>query len=322
MLELFGEPQRPDDVVRDLATPLRHRATTQDSFAAWWTLRCSCRPRCNRAVPAEHADWGFAVALERVRSRRRDAARSRRRDAPPPRSARCADRAAIRRRSRDRARPRPHDARCRARVLRRTPISCGERAAASPPAGTTLGAVRPRSLRRRVRPQCRRARSRCTIRGRNATVDRARHARAFGDAPGGPEQTPALLHELGMRSVLEVGCGQGSLLRAMALADEQFHGWGLEASRTMCQVARAGVRDAGLAGRINIVHGDGHVPSATSARAVEAVDSIVAHEFVNELFARDTVDATDWLVELRTTFPGRLLLIADYSDGSVIARAW
>jgi SAM-dependent methyltransferase len=146
------------------------------------------------------------------------------------------------------------------------------------------------------------------------TVDRARHARAFGLAPTGPEQVPAaLLGQLGVRYVLELGCGLGGLLRTMALADGQFQGWGIDANSATCRFARAAMREAGVAGRVRIAHGDGlhpvlHIPQ----RTIAAIEAVVARDFTNELFGRASVAATSWLRQLRHDFPGRLLLICDY----------
>ncbi len=145
-------------------------------------------------------------------------------------------------------------------------------------------------------------------------VDRARHARAFLHAPAGAEQMPAgLLHQLGMRSVLDLGCGPGALLCTMALHDDAFRGWGIDANPAMCKIARSRLREAGVSKRVRVVHGDGRLPAAALPMAVHAqIDAIVAGDLANELCANGAAAAEAWLRRLQRCFPKRLLLINDY----------
>ncbi len=145
-------------------------------------------------------------------------------------------------------------------------------------------------------------------------VDRSRHARAFVRAPDGPEGTPAaLLAQLGVRRVLDLGCGQGALLRAMAVADDEFQGWGIDANPTTCRGARMAMCDAGVSGRVRIIRGDGFRPERhLTTKMIESIEAVVARDLLDELFAQDATAATSWLRGLRAEFPSRLLLIGDY----------
>ena len=149
--------------------------------------------------------------------------------------------------------------------------------------------------------------------GAGRTVDRTRHARAFLYAPGGAEQMPAsLLAQLGVRALLDVGCGPGHLLRAMAQQDAGFRGWGIDANAGMCRIARAGLRAAGASRRVRILHGDGRRPERMlPASARGKIDAIMAGDLANELCAADGA-AVEWLQRLRLAFPERWLLVSDY----------
>lgn len=144
-------------------------------------------------------------------------------------------------------------------------------------------------------------------------VDRARHARAFLYAPGGAEQAPAsLLAQLGARAVLDLGCGPGHLLSAMAQQDPGFRGWGIDANPGMCRIARAGLREAGASRRVRILHGDGRRPERVlDASARAKIDAVVAGDLANELCAADGA-AVAWLQRLSAAFPQRWLLVCDY----------
>lgn len=147
-----------------------------------------------------------------------------------------------------------------------------------------------------------------------ATVDRARQARAFRHAPRGAEYAPAsLLAQLGVRAVLDLGCGHGALLRAMAEHDPEFRGWGIDAHPAMCRLARARLREAGAARRVRIVQGDGRNPAAALPAAARGrVEAIVAGDLANELCAHGATAAQAWLRRLGRDFPQRLLLVSDY----------
>ena len=90
-------------------------------------------------------------------------------------------------------------------------------------------------------------------------VDRKRLARAFQSASQ-PSALPAIIRQLGFNRVLDLGCGAGALLIALAKTDPGFIGWGLERDRAMCKAARANVRAAGVADRVKIFEGDATRP--------------------------------------------------------------
>ncbi len=147
-----------------------------------------------------------------------------------------------------------------------------------------------------------------------ARVDRRRHANAFLHADVGDGSAAAtLLHGLGCRGVLDLGCGPGTLLCAMARMDPAMRGWGIDANPAMCRLARTRLREAGVARRVRIRVGDGRHPARSlPPRDRSAVDALVAGDLANELCARDGRPAVAWLGRLHRDFPGRLLLVSDY----------
>lgn len=144
-------------------------------------------------------------------------------------------------------------------------------------------------------------------------VDRDRHARAFGrlERPSF-SMLPRVLAGLEIRRLLDLGCGTGSLLLALARADEEFRGWGVDANPGMCERARERLTAAGLADRVTVAEGDATDPASVLDGAVGEIEAVTAASLVNELFAAGGQPAVRWLERLRSLLPGRLLVIADY----------
>ena len=118
---------------------------------------------------------------------------------------------------------------------------------------------------------------------------------------------------MGLRSVLDLGCGPADLLIALARTDPGFRGFGVEAHRPMCARARAAVREAGVAGRVRVILGDARRPArAVPAPVAARVEAVVASQFVNEMFGAGPAAAVSWLRALRRLLPGRWLVVADY----------
>jgi SAM-dependent methyltransferase len=145
-------------------------------------------------------------------------------------------------------------------------------------------------------------------------IDRAAQARAFAGVPASSAGAlPGILHQLGARALLDLGCGTGAVLCTLAAADPAFRGWGIDASPPMCRAARRNAREAGLSRRVKVFEGDGRHPERLLSPAVRAsVDSILAGDFANEMVGRDGRPAIAWLRRLRRLFPGRMLVVADY----------
>jgi SAM-dependent methyltransferase len=147
-----------------------------------------------------------------------------------------------------------------------------------------------------------------------AAVDRRRHARAFAAvADAGRGALPGLVRQLGQGAVLDLGCGTGALLLALAAEDPRLAGWGLEHNPAMRRTARGAVRAAGLARRIRILAGDvtalaGAIPDDVAA----AVRTVTMCDVANELFRDGPAGFAAWLRTARARLPGRLLIVSDY----------
>jgi S-adenosylmethionine-diacylgycerolhomoserine-N-methlytransferase len=86
-----------------------------------------------------------------------------------------------------------------------------------------------------------------------------------------------LIAELGLEaggSVLEMGCGTGRNLIAVARAYPQAELYGFDISEEMLKTARAAVSLAGLADRIHLVQGDASVFDAAAAFGRDAFDRV------------------------------------------------
>jgi SAM-dependent methyltransferase len=147
-----------------------------------------------------------------------------------------------------------------------------------------------------------------------ARIDRRRHAQAFAQVPVRVDSpVAAIVLQLGLAPVLDLGCGPGSLLVAMALQDANLRAWGIDANAAMCRVARERLREIGATKRVTIVRGDSReVWTVLPRRVLDEVRLLVAGDLANEWFANGAQNLVTWLIGLRKTFPDRVLVISDY----------
>jgi SAM-dependent methyltransferase len=144
-----------------------------------------------------------------------------------------------------------------------------------------------------------------------ARVDRGAQAAAFAD-DAGDAALAGILRQLGFATILELGCGTGALLRALARADPRLAGVGVDTSSAMCRVARDRIRAEGLETRLRIVQGDARDPHACLPADTPKTAAVVARDFLNELCRGGGHAAIAWLRRLRALLPGRVLVVADY----------
>ena len=146
------------------------------------------------------------------------------------------------------------------------------------------------------------------------SVDRVRYARAF-ESIGSAVQgiLPDLIGGLDFNYTLDLGCGNGDLLLALARRNTSFIGWGIDANPAMLKIARARLREAHLGKRVRFMEADGIRLRETVPESVrEQIRSITCCNFVNEMFAHGERQAIKWFRELRKLFPERPLLNCDY----------
>jgi SAM-dependent methyltransferase len=147
-----------------------------------------------------------------------------------------------------------------------------------------------------------------------AAVDRERHARAFAQLDRtGFEALPDVILQLELNHLLDLGCGSGSLLLALAERNPEFTGWGVDANPAMCSNARRRIRAADAQGRIRILKGDCRNPGdAIPAKLRTKIHTVSAVSLLNEFFGSGDAGAVEWLRRLRNLLPGRACLVSDY----------
>lgn len=145
-----------------------------------------------------------------------------------------------------------------------------------------------------------------------AKVDRTAQSDAFTD-DAGDRPLAAIIRQLGFNHILDVGCGNASLLRALAANDPDFVGTGIDAGHAMCRDGRRLARAAGLAKRVRILEGDARQPDRVlGSPDLERIETVVARDFLNELCRNRGRAAVAWLRRMRRLLPGRVLVVADY----------
>jgi hypothetical protein len=145
-------------------------------------------------------------------------------------------------------------------------------------------------------------------------IDRRRHAKAFAQIDTmSPSIVADLMHQLEFNHVLDLGCGTGTLLVNLALRNLKFVGWGVDVNPWMCAEARKRIASTCVGRRVNVFEGDcraldGSIPPHVR----KSVRTISAASVANEFFAEGVDHAVEWLGRLKASFPGRVMLLADY----------
>ncbi|MDR3632348.1 MAG: class I SAM-dependent methyltransferase [Isosphaeraceae bacterium] len=149
--------------------------------------------------------------------------------------------------------------------------------------------------------------------GRNY-VDRRAEADAY-EKVGSPPNSIALqlIRERGFNTLIDLGCGTGSLLTTLAAANPKFLGWGVDATAEMCGVAERLIKAAGVSDRLKIVNGDAQtLGMALSDDVRNQIEVVHAKGLLNELFRNGGASAVRFLSGLRELFPGRYLIVVEY----------
>ena len=137
--------------------------------------------------------------------------------------------------------------------------------------------------------------------------------RALADAFGAVKDVTRgsivqMISEAGVSSLLDLGCGTGSLLVELARNDHQFRGIGVDGDRHMCRLARKSVRAHGVSERVRIIHEDGR-----EVRAFPDASAIHAASLLNEFFADGTGEAAvRFLARLRRRYKQSDCWFVDY----------
>lgn len=145
-------------------------------------------------------------------------------------------------------------------------------------------------------------------------IDRYQHQRAFLNAHTSTEDPLVqLILQFGFNSILDIGCGTGSLLLHLASQCPQFRGWGIDSNPYMCRAARRRIAQAGQRKKVRIINGDSRqlslrIPVPITSR----VQAITASGVANEFFFEGIRNAVSWLSGIKRVFPGRRMFIADY----------
>ena len=145
-------------------------------------------------------------------------------------------------------------------------------------------------------------------------VDRGMLAQAFcGLEAGGAGPAAQIIRDWNVSSLLDLGCGPGTLLLELASADSGFRGWGVDANAHVCAAAAERVASAGLAEAVRVIHADvRELGTHLDSHARGQIEALHGGSVLNEFFGSGASDAVDFVESLRGLFPGRLLFVSDY----------
>jgi SAM-dependent methyltransferase len=145
-------------------------------------------------------------------------------------------------------------------------------------------------------------------------VDQAAFGRALQqlDVPPNPI-VRQIVQKLGVKSLLELGCGTGQGLVALAEMDEQIKAVGIDQDPETCALATERMLERGLADRVQVICGDAtKVAELSRTNRLPDVESVYTRGLLNALFWPSDERAVDCLSQLGALYPGRLLMVEDY----------
>jgi SAM-dependent methyltransferase len=146
-----------------------------------------------------------------------------------------------------------------------------------------------------------------------APVDLTRHAAAFATKPGDLatlNEAGQLIQGFGATRIVELGCGGGQALVALALANPDLSALGIDANPAAADAALTFAASLGVADRVEIGCGDGLALLAGRAD-LAGFQIVLAASVLNALWAQDLLVA-GFLRQLGGLLPGRIMVISDY----------
>jgi len=108
-------------------------------------------------------------------------------------------------------------------------------------------------------------------------------------------------------TLLDLGCGTGSLLVELAKLDPGFHGIGIDASKPMCKAARNHASRNNVSSRVRIAYQD-----ARDVERLPDASALHAASLLNEMFAHGSDEAIAYLGKLKDRFQGCDIWLVDY----------
>jgi SAM-dependent methyltransferase len=140
-------------------------------------------------------------------------------------------------------------------------------------------------------------------------------ARAFAGTAnaGGEASALKIVRSLGVRRLLDLGCGPGILLSRLAEEDPSFVGWGIDQSAPMCRSARERLSETGANRRVKVIRGDvRRVSALLTKRQRTQVEAVHAGGLLNSFFKLGADPIVAFIERLVRLFPDRVLLVDDY----------
>jgi SAM-dependent methyltransferase len=145
-------------------------------------------------------------------------------------------------------------------------------------------------------------------------VDRGIEAAAYGVIQSPPN--PLVVEEIKKRkicSLVDIGCGPGTLLKMLAEADIRFRGWGIDADAEMLEVAREILAASDISDRVQLIQADARaLRNAIPSEARETAQAVHCKGLFNELFRKGDAAVVNFLSDLRQSFPSAILFNVDY----------
>jgi SAM-dependent methyltransferase len=122
-----------------------------------------------------------------------------------------------------------------------------------------------------------------------------------------------LFQEWGVDSLLDLGCGSGSLLFELCKQNSNFCGWGIDKNQESILLAMDRLSDSLFQKRLMITKGDvRNIDTLITSSSRIEIKYLFGRSIMNEFFANGTEEAIKFLKYLKNLFPDRLFIIIDY----------
>jgi len=149
--------------------------------------------------------------------------------------------------------------------------------------------------------------------GKGNEPSQAALARAFASVRAGNDLMISVLTRAQVFTLLDLGCGTGSLLVDMAMKNPRFEGYGFDSNRDMYTVGVTRVRKAGLTRRVHIKCADARkARKILGSKRAASIDALCGRSFLNQFFMNGGETVGKVLRALRRSFPGRNAWFVDY----------
>jgi hypothetical protein len=120
----------------------------------------------------------------------------------------------------------------------------------------------------------------------------------------------AALDRIGARSILDMGCGDATMLIDYCTRNPQAKGTGVDVDERAVEAAREAIAAKGLGDRVRVVLGDAFDPKVL-AKVADQVDAVFSFAIQHEMFREGEQKVIDHINEIARLFAGKYYVLGE-----------